>query len=446
MVILVPMHFQHQHTTQRGFTIVELLVVIAVVGILAAVVIVAFNGVRDRATQATTQSELKTTATKLTTLRFDQDDESYPASLEAAGIENTDSTSFQYTYSAVDNTFCLSATSVATPTISYHVESANSLTIESGLCDGHSAGVPLVASFEQLTNSGSRAWRAVASSDDGTKLAAFPTTGYVFTSSDSGQTWQQQNGSGYLSRASISSSADGTRLAAVTSSYIYISTDSGVTWTQATTSPASINWQAIASSNDGLKLAAASTGGSGYYVYTSTNGGTAWTQRTGMGTSGWQSIDSSGDGNHLLISSGGGGTNGYIKYSHDSGATWSTVTSLGTASRWGVAISDDGQTMYAGPNSPTGNIVRSTDGGSTWTALSGSGDNQWRGLDSSADGTIVVGIARDTGHVYYSQDSGDTWEINTSFNTTMRYLACNASCTQVILADSNGYLHKMTLE
>lgn len=34
---------------QRGFTIVELLIVIVVIGILAAIVIVAFNGVQDRA-------------------------------------------------------------------------------------------------------------------------------------------------------------------------------------------------------------------------------------------------------------------------------------------------------------------------------------------------------------------------------------------------------------
>lgn len=39
-------------TTNRGFTIVELLIVIVVIGILAAIVIVAFNGVQDRANNA----------------------------------------------------------------------------------------------------------------------------------------------------------------------------------------------------------------------------------------------------------------------------------------------------------------------------------------------------------------------------------------------------------
>lgn len=41
---------------QRGFTIVELLIVIVVIGILAAITIVAYNGVQDRAKNAQTIS------------------------------------------------------------------------------------------------------------------------------------------------------------------------------------------------------------------------------------------------------------------------------------------------------------------------------------------------------------------------------------------------------
>lgn len=43
----------------RGFTIVELLIVIVVIGILAAITIVAFNGVQARAQIAKSQSDLK---------------------------------------------------------------------------------------------------------------------------------------------------------------------------------------------------------------------------------------------------------------------------------------------------------------------------------------------------------------------------------------------------
>lgn len=50
---------------QNGFTIVELLIVIVVIGILAAVTIVAFNGIQNRAHDTTVQSDLRNLATKI---------------------------------------------------------------------------------------------------------------------------------------------------------------------------------------------------------------------------------------------------------------------------------------------------------------------------------------------------------------------------------------------
>lgn len=45
---------------QSGFTIVELLIVIVVIGILAAITIVSYNGIQDRAHDAVTKSDLST--------------------------------------------------------------------------------------------------------------------------------------------------------------------------------------------------------------------------------------------------------------------------------------------------------------------------------------------------------------------------------------------------
>ena len=50
---------------QRGFTIVELLIVIVVIGILAAITVVAYNGVQGRANDTAIQSDLSNLATKL---------------------------------------------------------------------------------------------------------------------------------------------------------------------------------------------------------------------------------------------------------------------------------------------------------------------------------------------------------------------------------------------
>lgn len=49
---------------QAGFTIVELLIVIVVIGILAAIVIVSFNGVQNRANQSSVQSLIATVEKK----------------------------------------------------------------------------------------------------------------------------------------------------------------------------------------------------------------------------------------------------------------------------------------------------------------------------------------------------------------------------------------------
>jgi len=118
----------------------------------------------------------------------------------------------------------------------------------------------------QKTSDATRAWNSITSSADGTKLAATVSGGYIYTSINSGGAWAQKTSDTTLAWRSITSSADGTKLAAVVyNGYIYTSTDSGNTWVQKT-SDTTRYWLSITSSADGAKLTAGVYGG---YIYTS---------------------------------------------------------------------------------------------------------------------------------------------------------------------------------
>lgn len=65
--------------SERGFTIVELLIVIVVIGILAAIIIVAYNGVTNRAKASKAQSAAQTVIKKAEAYNAEQG--SYPDTL-----------------------------------------------------------------------------------------------------------------------------------------------------------------------------------------------------------------------------------------------------------------------------------------------------------------------------------------------------------------------------
>lgn len=117
---------------KRGFTIVELLVVIVVIAILAAIVTVAYSGVTASAEKGAIQSDLRSEATKLGLYKAEND--SYPETLTSQVSIGSSTTSF--TYSKIDAmSFCLTAVSTRVSSLVFHITQDG--TIVSGYCAGH---------------------------------------------------------------------------------------------------------------------------------------------------------------------------------------------------------------------------------------------------------------------------------------------------------------------
>lgn len=124
---------------RAGFTIVELLIVIVVIGILAAITIVAYNGIQNRARVSSVSTALSQAAKKLAVYQVDNPDV-YPAdktALDALGVKDSGNVTYQYARTAgTPESYCLTATNGTT---SYKI--SNTSTIPSaGGCAGHGVG------------------------------------------------------------------------------------------------------------------------------------------------------------------------------------------------------------------------------------------------------------------------------------------------------------------
>lgn len=118
---------------QSGFTIVELLIVIVVIAILAAITIVAYSGITSRAQVSADVAGLNQVNQKLAA--YVVDNSVYPTDLST--IVSSGNTSYQYTYNnTAPISYCVTATTGST---SYYINSATT-TPTAGACAGHGAG------------------------------------------------------------------------------------------------------------------------------------------------------------------------------------------------------------------------------------------------------------------------------------------------------------------
>jgi len=114
---------------RSGFTIVELLVVIVVIGILASITIVAFNGVQQSAGAAVLKSDLRNAQSQLEIANISNG--SYPS--DTSQVRASSGTVFEYTNSG--SSYCITASSAIAAT-SFYIDSLAGV-INVGTCPSH---------------------------------------------------------------------------------------------------------------------------------------------------------------------------------------------------------------------------------------------------------------------------------------------------------------------
>lgn len=115
-----------RHAYSKGFTIVELLIVIVVIAILAAIVTVAYNGVSNQAKESALKSDLQTAMQQIQIIKAQTD--AFPSDLSNIKVGST--TLLEYTNNG--SSFCLSASSSQLVGKTYYTTEAGA--ILSGNC------------------------------------------------------------------------------------------------------------------------------------------------------------------------------------------------------------------------------------------------------------------------------------------------------------------------
>lgn len=288
------------------------------------------------------------------------------------------------------------------------------------------------ASWTERSGSGSRAWADISTSSDGSKAVAVVNSGYIYTTTDYGANWTERTGGGSRIWTAVASSSNGSKIiASAYNGYLYSSTDSGANWTQLT-SAGQRNWIDVTSSSDGVNLFAITSTGVAYH---STNSGSNWTVSS-IYSKTWTATASSSDGS-LVYAVDEDGSSSYVAYSNDYGAVFNYDIDSDSRSWNAIATSDNGNIIYAGANN--GYIYKTSNGGTTWSALTAGGSRFWSSLSTSSDGSVIVGSTSSEA-VYLSIDGGTTWFEETS-DTTWNGVSISDDGSRIYAVRENGYIY-----
>lgn len=92
---------------KNGFTIVELLIVIVVIGVLAAITIVAYNGIQNRANRSSISSDLRNISKQLAIYNIDQNRYPITASDMQTIMLNINKTAYTETATSSGAIYCV---------------------------------------------------------------------------------------------------------------------------------------------------------------------------------------------------------------------------------------------------------------------------------------------------------------------------------------------------
>ena len=119
-------------TISRGFTIIELLIVIVIIGILVAITAVGFNGITKSAKEASAKSDLKQAATQLEVDKAKSLNNQFPNNTN--NLKTSPNNNLEITSNGTS--YCLSVTS--TNNIAFNITNTNT-SPQPGVCSGHLA-------------------------------------------------------------------------------------------------------------------------------------------------------------------------------------------------------------------------------------------------------------------------------------------------------------------
>lgn len=417
----------------KGFTIVELIVVIAVVAILAGLTVVGYGAWRNSVISSAIKTELQNAAAAMEDARTFGGN-GYPADVSEVF---TDSEDIQLTGGSEDDeTYCIEGTSLSNLSIRFYIssETKDAGPLE-GTCDDRPIAPNAPSGLSASAVSSSQidlTWSTVSGADTYTVQVA-SNSAFSGATTTNGITGTSHSATGlddaktyYLRVRAVNETGTSGWSGAVSAKTPTVNHFANLTWTERT-SAGQRNWKSVASSSDGMKLAAAVASG---YIYTSTDGGATWTERTSAGSRAWYHIVSSSNGMKLAAAV----ATGYIYTSSDGGATWTERTSAGSRQWWALASSADGFKLVAAPS--YGTPYTSTDGGATWTARA-TGSQNWRGFAMSADGQTILGVAS-SNPVHISTDGGATWSTQTIGSVQWYFPTVSADGTKMAIAPTGN--------